>query len=181
MVYKISAAALLILTCLLYWYLASDKLESESPVKSPDIEISAAQIQAKREFSPEQKPALNVPSNDTNLKEMGKTLEALNSEEAKRVNNEETADEDWDYDTSYQLYDFLRTHKELMHLDVKEVSCREVTCQIEIFLYGNGVIETAQFIGEKLKSSDAWKDYSFYFDSEPDKGVIRVEIEKPVN
>ncbi|MDE3271863.1 hypothetical protein [Pseudoalteromonas sp. G4] len=91
---------------------------------------------------------------------------------------EKDIDEQWSLDFSDNLFFFLSYHKELSHLDVKHIDCRETMCKVDIFANESDPIDAARDIAQKLKDDEKFKEHPFYFDSSPDEGVIRIEINR---
>lgn len=122
------------------------------------------------------KPSDNTSSVNKPSKDMTQQNELFTN--TKQSFTEQDIDEQWSIDFSDNLFFFLSYHKELSHLDVKQIDCRETMCKVDIFANESDPIDTAREIAQKLKDDEKFKEHPFYFDSSSDEGVIRIEINR---
>ncbi|AIY66745.1 hypothetical protein [Pseudoalteromonas piratica] len=115
----------------------------------------------------------NINETSTDVIEQGKLFS-----HTKQSFTEQDIDEQWSIDFSDNLFFFLSYHKALSHLDVKQIDCRETMCKVDVFANESDPIEAAREIAQQLKNDKKFKDHPFYFDSNSDEGVIRIEINR---
>lgn len=163
--------------------LEANNLKLENQLAAPLNSASAALISEQTPPSPiKSQPRLAFKSSDnaSNVNEprtdMTQQVELFTN--TKQSFTEQDVDEQWSLDFSDNLFFFLSYHKELSHLDVKQIDCRETMCKIDIFANESDPIEAAREIAQKLKDDEKFKEHPFYFDSSPDEGVIRIEINR---
>ena len=92
--------------------------------------------------------------------------------------NEQSVDETWAFEFSDQIHYFFMENEILNKLRVTNIDCRETACRVDIYINKDEPIETAAAVGEIFGSDERWQDHPFYFNSTPEDGVIRVEINR---
>ncbi|TMN41088.1 hypothetical protein [Pseudoalteromonas sp. S2755] len=92
--------------------------------------------------------------------------------------NEQSVDETWAFEFSDQIHYFFMENEILNKLRVTNIDCRETACRVDIYINKDEPIETATAIGKIFGSDEHWQAHPFYFNSTPEDGVIRVEINR---
>lgn len=158
------------------------KLENQLAASLNSVSAALASEQTTTPMPTKTQPrlAFKPSDNDSNFNEpssdMIQQVELFTN--TKQSFTEQDIDEQWSLDFSDNLFFFLSYHKELSHLDVKQIDCRETMCKVDIFANESDPIDAAREIAQKLKDDEKFKEHPFYFDSSPHEGVIRIEINR---
>ncbi|WP_440054071.1 hypothetical protein ACSLBF_14520 [Pseudoalteromonas sp. T1lg65] len=118
--------------------------------------------------------AFNKPNENSRYNDESYINEAVKNQAS--IDNK-LNDEQWAFEFSDKVYNYFSTHPELVNFHIQNINCDSTKCDIDLFIYDNEPIETAQAIGKALQEKE-WKEHPFYLGSVKEDGSITIEINR---